>query len=99
MKQLLLKQFENVDRMKIFEIDIAEALPINLEIENEYYLFQLNADINGVSAGSITNTGFYQLDNLFVEWDEYYSLDEHLEFLYDKCYEWAIKNFEEETKC
>ena len=55
MKQLLLKQFENMDRMKIFEIDIAEALPVNLEIENEYYLFHLNADINGVSAGSVTN--------------------------------------------
>ena len=92
MKQLLIRQFEIMDKMKIFEIDIAEALGLS---ENEYYLFHLNADKKGISAGSITNAGFYQLDNLFVEWDEYYSLDEHLEFLYDKCYEWAIKNFEE----
>lgn len=41
MKQLLIKQFEIMDKMKIFEIDIAEALGLS---ENEYYLFHLNVD-------------------------------------------------------
>ena len=36
MKQLLIRQFEIMDKMKNFEIDIAEALGLS---ENEYYLF------------------------------------------------------------
>ena len=92
----LLQEFKEMKCMPIFEINIMAYLyPENLEIEAEYYVFHLSADDKGVYAGGCTNWGFYAYDGLFEEWDECYSLDEHLFLLHNNCVEWAIKDFEQ----
>ena len=94
----LLQEFENISQLRIFEINIAEYLSMDLGVEEEYYVFHLNADKKGIYAGGCTNCGFKPYKGLFVDWDECYSLDEHLSFLYDKCVEWAIEDFENNLK-
>lgn len=87
----LLKEFENMDRIPVFEINIAEHLEID---DDEYYIFHLKADEKGIYAGGVTNSGFHQRDNLFIEWDDYFNFYEHLSCIYDKCVRWAIEDFE-----
>lgn len=89
MKELI-KEFNEMPH-KIFEINLAGYLELD---EDEYYLFHLNATEEGIEAGSITNVGFYRIADLIENWDEYYTLDEHLQNLYDKCIEWMFKDFE-----
>ena len=86
----LMQEFENIQYQKMFEINIVE----DFEAEPEYYLFHLDIDEKGIYAGSVTNCGFYAINGLFVEWDEYYSLDEHLFLLHEYCREWAAEDFE-----
>lgn len=93
-KLQLLKEFENMRVIPIFNIDISDSLSPDLGIEEEYYIFYLQADIKGISAGHMSNCGFYQVGNLFIEWDEFYSLDEHLFYFYEMCRDWAIEDFE-----
>ena len=50
------------------------------EIENngEFYIYDIVADDIGLSAGST---------DCSIEWDDTFSLDEHLQSLYELCYE------------
>lgn len=79
-KSQLLKEFENMDRIPIFEINLKEYKDLK---EDEYYIFNIIADINGLHTDEVT-----------VEWDEYFSFYEHLSCMYDKCLRWAIEDFE-----
>lgn len=87
----LLQEFQAMDRIPIFEINIAEDL--NLD-QDEFYIFHLDATEHGIEAGFTSNCGFYRVENLFVEWDVYFNLDSHLEELYEICNEWAIEDYE-----
>ena len=94
MKKELIKQFNETPH-KIFEINLSSYLELD---GDEYYLFHLNTTEEGIEAGSITNVGFYRIGDLIENWDEDYSLDEHLQNLYDKCIEWMLKDFENEKQ-
>ena len=90
----LIQEFENIDRMPIFEINIADHLSPDLGIEEEYYIFNIGINDEGIYAGFGTNCGIKKVKDLFIEWDEYCSLDEHLSYLYELCSEWAVEDFE-----
>lgn len=62
----LLKQFEAITKMRLFEIETNEA--------GEYEIFEISADAVGIYSGA-----------LLVEWDSVFSLDEHLQELYELC--------------
>lgn len=64
----LKEQFNNIDRMPIIEINTADYIGG----EDNYIIFNISAD----------DTGLYA-DNIFVEWDNIFSLDEHLQSLYE----------------
>lgn len=57
-----------------------EAQPIIEYNEEVYYI---NADAEGICAGDVFNTGFGEHEGLRVAWDDCYSLDEHIEQLFD----------------
>ena len=72
MKNLQLKeQFEQIDKMPIFEIETTDG----------YEIYNINATDYGLYTQGING------DGIGVEWDDVFSLDEHLQELYEKCYE------------
>ena len=73
--QNLIEQFNNMKRIPLFEI----------ELDDEYHIFHIMADDAGLHAGGVTNSGFHPYHGLSVEWDDSFSLDEHLQELYDVC--------------
>ena len=66
--------------MLLQEFKSMRAMPI-MEIEGEVY--HIDANELGLYAGGITNVGFYAYEGLFIEWDGVFSLDEHLQALYE----------------
>lgn len=76
----LLRQFAENKKSPLFEI----------EHNGEYHVFYINANSEGLEAGSASNIGFLSInkDKLFVEWDDCFSLDEHLFSLYENCLEY-----------
>ena len=88
------QQFEQMKAQPIFEINLQEHLELD---DDEYYLFHLNATDTHLQAGSITNAGFRAL-GIEEEFDEDFTLDMHLESLYEKCVKWAIKDFEDDLE-
>lgn len=90
----LKQQFEQSQALKYFEINLANYMDLD---NDEYYLFHMNATDTHFEAGGVTNAGFYSL-GIEEEFDEDFTLDMHLESLYEKCVEWAINDFEEQQK-
>jgi hypothetical protein len=66
----LLTEFNNITKMKMFEI----------EVEGECALYNIEANGKGLSAS------LYCDDDAFIEWDNCLSLDEHLQELYVLCW-------------
>lgn len=64
----LKEQFEAMDRMPIIEINMADYIGG----EDDYIIFDISADDTGL-----------RTNNIFVEWDNIFSLDEHLQSLYN----------------
>ena len=64
----LKEQFEAMDRMPIIEINAADYIGG----DDDYIIFNISADDKGLYA-----------DNISVEWDNIFSLDEHLQSLYE----------------
>ena len=76
----LLQEFNNMNKMPMFEI----------EIDGVYNVYYIQADDYGISAGLCFNTGFCGINGLNIAWCESSSLDSHLEYLYELCYEHAL---------
>ena len=72
----LMQEFENMDRMPIFEINLKDYYE-DLE-EDEYEIFTLYVNEKGI--------GVYHSD-IFEEWDGCFSLDEHIQSIYEKVIE------------
>ena len=79
----LIKEFDNMKKMKLFEI----------EIDEEFYIYYISATQKGLEAGGCSNTGFMPY-GLIVDFEEDSTLDIHLEALYELCYEDAFENKE-----
>ena len=76
----LIEEFNNMKLDPIFEI----------EIDGEYYIYYIQATERGLEAGGCSNIGFMPY-GIIVEWEEDYSLDYHLEGLYELCYEKSLE--------
>ncbi len=76
----LYTQFNEITKMKLFEI----------EIEGEFYLYNIEANQTGLFCTSY-NSGL-----LVIEWDECFSLDENLCALHDLCLDDAQKQYIED---
>ncbi len=74
----LINEFNSMDKQPIFEI----------EIDSEYYIYYIQATNKGLEAGGCSNTGFSSY-GLSIEWEDDYSLDYHLQELYEECYNHA----------
>ena len=83
MKELI-KEFNNMDNMKIFEI----------QVEEEYYVYYIQATDKGLEAGGCSNTGFMP-SGLICEWEDGCSLDYHLEGLCEICNNDAMEEYDE----
>ena len=83
----LIKEFKEMKNIPLFEI----------EINQEYYTYYIQADEKGLSAGGCCNIGFMPYAGLFIDWDDCFSLDEHLQELYEVCYEDAMMRYNEDT--
>ncbi len=70
MTDQLIEEFNNMDKLPMFEIEYNE----------EYFIYNITATESGLEtqgeSGLIT-----------VDWDDTFSLDEHLQSLYELCYE------------
>jgi len=66
----LLTEFNNITKMRMFEI----------EVEDEYATYDIQANEKGLY------TQGYGDNELLVEWDDCFSLDEHLQDLYALCW-------------
>ena len=64
----LQEQFNNIDRMPIIEINTADYIGD----DDDYIAFNISADDKGL-----------RTNNIFVEWDNIFRLDEHLQSLYE----------------
>ena len=76
----LLEEFNNMSLIPMFEI----------EIDDEYYVYYINATDEGLELGGASNTGFMSYGLELVEWDDCFSLDEHLHTLYEVAYNDAM---------
>lgn len=81
----MMREFQNMTSngiMPMFEI----------EHDGEYHVFDIKCDEKGLEAGTSANIGFLSLnkEELTVEWDDAFRLDQHLEELYEKCYEYVL---------
>ena len=89
-KNELLKQFNDCNLMKLFEIPVEP----NEEGESEEWeIFYINGTSEGLEAGGAANIGFLHIDKeaLTVAWDDTFSLDEHLQELYEKCQDYMAR--------
>lgn len=77
----LLEEFKNMNRMPIFEI----------EIDGEYHLYHIQATNKWLELGGVSNVGFMPYNLEKIEWEEGYSLDYHLEWLYEVAYNDAME--------
>ena len=82
----LLQEFKEMKKLPLFEIEIeAEGF------DSEFFIYHIEADEKGIYAGGCSNSGFHPY-GISVAWDECFSLDEHLEALYELCYEKSLEN-------
>ena len=82
----LMQEFENMNRMPIFELNLKDYYE-DLE-EDEYEIFTLYINEKGI--------GIYHSD-IFEEWDECFSLDEHIQAIYEKVIE-TLYQYNEKPK-
>ena len=82
----LMQEFENMNRMPIFEINLKDYYE-DLE-EDEYEIFTLYINEKGI--------GVYHSD-IFEEWDRCFSLDEHIQAIYEKVIE-TLYQYNEKPK-
>lgn len=78
--QHLLKEFEQMPKLPLFEINLKDFYEDY--IEDEYEIFNICADETGLH--------IYHTD-IFVEWDECFSLDEHIQALYEQLIETLLQ--------
>ena len=76
----LIKEFNAMKNLPMFEI----------EIDGEFHVYYISATEKGLEAGGCSNIGFMPY-GIIVEWEEDYSLDYHLEGLYELCYEKSLE--------
>ena len=69
----LLEQFNNMKKMPIIEINWADYLELE---DDEWEIFYIQANNNGLYC-----------NDMKIEWDNSFSLDEHLALLYEKIIE------------
>jgi len=69
--QLLMEEFDNMDKLPMFEIETEK---------DEYEIYNLHAEIWGL--WTFGNGGVLE-----IEWDSVFSLDEHLQEMFCKCQE------------
>ena len=74
-KMKLLTEFNNVTKMRMFEI----------EVKDEYALYDIQANEQGLYTYGHWGYDDDKLPLLLVEWDDCFSLDEHLQDLYELC--------------
>lgn len=74
--QHLLTEFEQMSKLPLVEINLKDFYEDY--IEDEYEIFRIWADETGLH--------IYHLD-IFVEWDDCFSLDEHIQALYEQLIE------------
>jgi hypothetical protein len=82
----LIEEFENMKNIPMFEI----------QIEEEFYVYHIQATENGLEAGGCSNTGFMPY-GINIEWDVDFGLDQHLEGLYESCYDDAYLAFNQDS--
>ena len=82
----LINEFNSMDSMPIFEINIEDA----------FYVYYVEATEKGLEAGGCSNTGFMAMGLEYIEWDNRFSLNEHLEELYEVCYFDAVEEYKGE---
>jgi hypothetical protein len=71
----------------IAEFNDMKALPMfEIEIDGDYSIYHIRATDEGLEAGGCSNIGFKPY-GILCPWDECFSLDEHLQGLYELCYE------------
>jgi hypothetical protein len=76
-KQELITAWENVSLIKIFEMPV-----MNKETGEKDWIVW---DIFNDETGLIATPSDSDLSTETVEWDEYFSLDAHLEFIHENC--------------
>jgi hypothetical protein len=70
-------QFQNMDKLPLFEINWKDY---DSRSEDDYEVFNIQADEHGIY--TIVDGGI-----VVIEWDNTFSLDEHLQELYSKVLE------------
>ena len=71
----LLNEFNNMSKLPVFEISYEDMGIVN---DDEYEVYNINADINGLNTLGINGL-------ISIEWDETFSLDEHIQELHELC--------------
>lgn len=79
--QNLINEFHNMNLDPLFEIELAD---------DEFEIYHIMADDEGLHAGGMSNVGFMPR-GITVEWDATFSLDEHLQALFEVCYNNALR--------
>ena len=83
--KILIEEFKNMSNIPVFEI----------QMEEEFYIYYIQATERGLEAGGCSNTGFMP-NGIITEWEENCSLDYHLEGLYESCCDDADLAFNQE---
>jgi len=73
----LLQEFKEMRALPLFELCYEDY---GIKSDDEYELYTIEADTEGLST-----TGLHEV--LRVDWDDTFSLDEHLQALYELCIE------------
>jgi hypothetical protein len=76
----LLEQFQNMSKLPLFEINWKDY---DSRGEDDYEVFNIQADEHGIYV--IVDGGI-----VVIEWDDTFSLDEHLQELYNKIIEMGL---------
>jgi hypothetical protein len=88
----IVQQFENLDRIKIFEIEVMDERTKEIE----YIIFDISIEGNKFIAKHEPTTYAEEESNKIayteIEIDESFTLDEHLQNLYSECVDKIIKS-------
>ena len=84
------KEFQKCDKLKMFEIEVIEKETNS----TDFILFEISIEQNNFIAHHIPLTKEQQNSNkiafVSIEIDDVFSLDEHLQSLYESCFEAII---------
>ena len=83
----LMNEFHKIKKDPMFEIQLGD----------EFYVYNINATRKGLELGGVSNSGFHSHGLEIVEWEDDYSLDYHLEGLYEIAYNDAMEQYNTDT--